>query len=109
MRDLQFSIGRRQTDLACCLVYQLKASKATALLYSSVSSKVAIAAAAKAGIPSSRMAVFNVAGQATNKEAHVCIEELIQWGLKSEPTFKEVRLKEGEAKTKIAFLCFSSG
>jgi acyl-coenzyme A synthetase/AMP-(fatty) acid ligase len=37
------------------------------------------------------------------------VDDLIQNGLRSESNFVERKLQKGEAKTKVAFLSFSSG
>ncbi|KAG1879088.1 hypothetical protein F4604DRAFT_1954267 [Suillus subluteus] len=59
-------------------------------------------AAQAAGLPSGRVITLDESNQIT-------VGTLIQQGLRSEPNFVERRLRKGEAKTKVAFLSFSSG
>lgn len=64
-----------------------------------------MAAARQAGIPDTRVVVFDeVPGS-----AHTSVEALIQEGLRMDQCFVERKLKPGEAKSKIALLNFSSG
>jgi acyl-coenzyme A synthetase/AMP-(fatty) acid ligase len=70
-----------------------------------MSLRTAVAAARQAGIPDTRVVVFDdVPGS-----AHTSVEALIQEGLRMDQCFVERKLKPGEAKSKIAFLNFSSG
>ena len=72
---------------------------------------IALAAAEKTGIPRTRIAVFGVPNQPRDvgRVPFATIDELIQAGLTSKPAFEERRLWPGEATSKVAFLCFSSG
>jgi 4-coumarate--CoA ligase len=65
----------------------------------------AVAAAQSAGIPLDRVVVLSP----TNVAPHATVEELVTVGLSKPPAFIERRLAPGEAKRKLAFLCFSSG
>jgi acyl-coenzyme A synthetase/AMP-(fatty) acid ligase len=62
----------------------------------------ALAAAQGAGFPSERVITFDASNQ-------MMVDDLIQNGLRSESNFVERKLQKGEAKTKVAFLSFSSG
>ena len=46
---------------------------------------------------------------AVNSAGFPTVDELVHEGLSHPPCFKEVKLKQGEAKTKVSYLCFSSG
>ncbi|KIY51233.1 amp dependent CoA ligase [Fistulina hepatica ATCC 64428] len=92
------------------LIHQLEASKATALIAHSVSLDVALSAAKAVGIPHSR--IIYLAPSAASKRQHpglLSIEDVVSLGRAEKVGFLERRLLPGEAKTKIAFLSFSSG
>lgn len=84
------------------LLYQLNAVHASLIITHSSSLHTALGAAQAAGLPSERVITFDESNQIT-------VGTLIQQGLQSEPNFVERRLRKGEAKTKVAFLSFSSG
>lgn len=84
------------------LLYQLKVAHASLIITHSSSLHTALGAAQAAGLPSERVITFDESSQ-------VSVDSLIQQGLRSEPDFVERRLQKGEAKTKVAFLSFSSG
>ena len=75
---------------------------ASLIIAHSSSLDTALAAAQAAGLPSEHVITFDESNQMT-------VDTLIQRGLRSEPNFVERRLRKGEAKTKVAFLSFSSG
>jgi 4-coumarate--CoA ligase len=87
------------------LLYQLITTKANLVVAHPDSLEIALTATRAAGIPSSRVILFDAAP--TPGVANV--PELVKEGLKSDLAFKERQLKKGESKTKIAFLSFSSG
>ena len=64
-------------------------------------------AAQAAGIPPER--VVTIDEPLSRNAAHLSIEELVNYGLSRPLSFSERRLLSGEGKTKLAFLCFSSG
>jgi 4-coumarate--CoA ligase len=66
----------------------------------------ALSAARVAGLPSDRIVLLNSGCLGPNL---VTVDNLINEGLKTESTFVERKLRAGEAKTKLAFLSFSSG
>ncbi|KAG2145837.1 hypothetical protein DEU56DRAFT_183761 [Suillus clintonianus] len=84
------------------LLHQLKVVHASLIIAHSSSLHTALGAAQAAGLPSERVITFDESNQMT-------VDTLIQQGLRSEPNFVERRLRKGEAKTKVAFLSFSSG
>ena len=68
----------------------------------------AVAAAKSAGIPLSRVALIDSRFEGASP-AHATVEELIKAGRAKATVYVERRLRPGEAKTKLALLCFSSG
>ncbi|VDB87514.1 unnamed protein product [Peniophora sp. CBMAI 1063] len=92
------------------LRYQLTASGSSAIVAHPKSLVTALEAASLAGIPANRVVVLerHVNVSDARKGVH-CFEQLTTLGLSRPPQFAECRLKVGEAKTKIAFLSFSSG
>ena len=50
-----------------------------------------------------------VIGATSSPRPHATVEELVAAGLSKLPVFEERQLRPGEAKTKLALLCFSSG
>ena len=63
------------------------------------------AAAKIAGIPQDRV----ISLHATPNSTIVTVEDLVELGSKHGSTLVPIRLRPGEAKTKLAFLSFSSG
>ncbi|KAI0356904.1 acetyl-CoA synthetase-like protein [Trametes cingulata] len=87
------------------LVYQIRTAKATVLFVHPDSLQVGLEAARKAGIPDSRVVLFDpVAG-----DSHLTVHDLIKEGLAQPRHWVEPRLKPGEGKKKLALLFFSSG
>ncbi|KAG2153049.1 uncharacterized protein EDB93DRAFT_239065 [Suillus bovinus] len=84
------------------LLYQLKMVNASLIIAHPSSLHTALDAAHAAGLPSERVITFDESNQ-------MSVDALVQQGLQSEPNFVERRLRKGEAKTKVAFLSFSSG
>jgi 4-coumarate--CoA ligase len=92
------------------LLYQLKETKASVLLVHPDALETALAAARAADIPPDRIVIFDSTYSVHHRENHRTVGELINQGLaRSEPSYIERTLKPGEAKTKLAFLSFSSG
>ncbi|EMD41954.1 hypothetical protein CERSUDRAFT_110506 [Gelatoporia subvermispora B] len=71
--------------------------------------KAAVAAARKADIPVYRIILFDAVTGSGAPASHPVLNNLIQDGLKLEAQFEEKRLSAGDAKSKVAFLSFSSG
>ena len=66
-------------------------------------------AAKSTGIPSDRIVLFNVPSEADALDHYVTVDELVTLGTEKKSDFQERKLGPGEAKTKLAFLSFSSG
>lgn len=90
------------------LQYQLTTVKTTLLFAHHAVAEAALQASKLAGIPSDRVIIFGSGAKARNLP-NVTLQELINEGLANGPSFRERQLAPGEAKTKLAFLCFSSG
>ncbi|OAX33663.1 acetyl-CoA synthetase-like protein [Rhizopogon vinicolor AM-OR11-026] len=84
------------------LSYQINVVHPSLIITHSSCLDTALAAAQAASLPSERVITFDDSNKMT-------VDNLIQNGLRSEPNFVERKLQKGEAKTKVAFLCFSSG
>ena len=93
------------------LLYQIQATNATLVITHPDSLSTAVSATRQAGIPESRVVVFDGARGCTRTRTHThtTVDALIREGLRLNPCFVERRLKPGEARSKIAFLNFSSG
>jgi len=89
------------------LLYQLQATKSVLLIAGPDGLAVAEVAAKQYGLPPDRVLVFNAVD--SFHTGKVSIREMIKLGHIHAPSFMERRLKPGEGKTKVAFLCFSSG
>ncbi|KAF9076081.1 amp dependent CoA ligase [Rhodocollybia butyracea] len=90
------------------LVYQLRISQTCLIIAYSDFLPIAFAAAQKANIsPNQVIVIPSTCGNAIFNA--VTLDELIARGATSPRLFSECRLKPGEAKTKVAFLSFSSG
>ncbi|KZV70955.1 amp dependent CoA ligase [Peniophora sp. CONT] len=92
------------------LHYQLVASDSRAIIAHPSALTTALEAAALAGIPANRVIVLE--GRVDENDAREgirCSDDLVALGLSQPPHFIERKLNPGEAKTKIAFLSFSSG
>ncbi|KAF8558343.1 acetyl-CoA synthetase-like protein [Imleria badia] len=87
------------------LLHQIQTTAATLVIAHPVALRTAVAAARQAGIPDTRVLVFDeVPGS-----AHASVDALVQEGLRMDRCFIERKLKPGEAKSRVAFLNFSSG
>ncbi|KAF5374141.1 hypothetical protein D9615_008885 [Tricholomella constricta] len=91
------------------LLYQLEQTRATLMIVHSDSLNVALAAARHANFPYDRIILFD--GKNNFAGNRLTVDALIQHGLRlpGGQTFVERKLNPGEAKTKLAFLSFSSG
>lgn len=88
------------------LAHQLTLSGSRLLVTHAASLPAATEAAKIAGLPLDRVIVL---GRTPSPSRHPTVDELVAAGLSKLPQFVERRLSPGEAKTKVAFLCFSSG
>jgi long-subunit acyl-CoA synthetase (AMP-forming) len=88
------------------LIHQLRLTKATVIIVHTLFLKNAIDACKEVGLPLERIVIID---RATYDAPHTTVEQLIQDGLSHCANFVERKLGAGEGKTKIAFLCLSSG
>ncbi|ETW75263.1 hypothetical protein HETIRDRAFT_481951 [Heterobasidion irregulare TC 32-1] len=97
------------------LAYQLTTTKTTLIIAHASALAVARAAGAEAGVPAHRYIVLDdgddssSGGEGERARAHRSVRALIAEGARHTRTFVERRLRPGEARTKIALFCFSSG
>ncbi|KZT67099.1 acetyl-CoA synthetase-like protein [Daedalea quercina L-15889] len=89
------------------LQYQLKLTKARAVVVHPSNLHVALDAARAVGIPAERIVLFDVPGISIGSQATV--SEFVGEGMTKPLSFTERRLQPGEARTKLAFLSLSSG
>lgn len=89
------------------LQHQLQLSKSCLMFVHSTCLGNAIEAAKLVGMETGRIVLLDGAG-GENKGIRT-LESLIQEGLAHEPSFIERKLQPGESKTKLSYLCFSSG
>ncbi|KAH6916916.1 phenylacetyl-CoA ligase [Coprinopsis sp. MPI-PUGE-AT-0042] len=87
------------------LEYTLTATKAKVIVTHPTCLKTAKEAAKAAGLPSSAIVLIDSRGP----KGFTTTDELVRFGSTERDFYEEIRLKPGEARTKLAFLCFSSG
>jgi len=87
------------------LAYQMSATKTKVLVTHSVCLPVALAASRLAGLPGSSIILLDASGP----PEHATIDRLVSSSSGLEATFQGLKLMPGEARKKVAFLCFSSG
>jgi acyl-CoA synthetase (AMP-forming)/AMP-acid ligase II len=90
------------------LHYQLPTIKTSLLLVHPAMLGIAQPTARKTGLPTDRVVLFERLPN-SSPASHAAFQELVTEGLSKDSSFVERRLDPGEAKTKLAFLCFSSG
>uniref|UniRef100_A0A8H7XP03 Uncharacterized protein n=1 Tax=Psilocybe cubensis TaxID=181762 RepID=A0A8H7XP03_PSICU len=102
--------GANPDFLSSELLYQFHETKASLMIVHPDSLDVALEVAKQAGLPSDRIILFS-ANDGTEKpsEGHETVDSLVELGLRSNLAFTERTFAPGEAKTKLAFLSFSSG
>ena len=71
--------------------------------------RVATKAAEQSGIPPDRLVLLGTPERVTPNFSGYNLYSLIEQGLSQEAKFVECRLEPGKAKTRVAFLLFSSG
>lgn len=92
------------------LVHQLKTTGASLIVVHPLLYPVAHAAAQAVGIPPNNVVMLKSSADGEARAAsHVTVSHLIEAGAKKPMSFTERKLQPGEARTKLAFLCFSSG
>jgi 4-coumarate--CoA ligase len=90
------------------LVYQLQATKAKLIITHPGVFNTVLQAARKVGLPADRIALLGSAAKSASL-VQPTLDDLVAEGLSKEPHFVERKLAPMEAKTKVAFLSFSSG
>ncbi|KAI0741848.1 hypothetical protein C8Q80DRAFT_1274205 [Daedaleopsis nitida] len=100
-------IGANPAYIGDKLVYQIKAAKATFLFVHPDVLPVGLEAARIAGLPDDRIVLFDL----IHSDSHLTVGDLVKAGLAQPKRHVEPRLRPGESKTKLAFLCIciSSG
>ncbi|THH18562.1 hypothetical protein EW146_g2442 [Bondarzewia mesenterica] len=91
------------------LFYQLETTKSVNIFVHPAFLPAALAAAQKAGIPTERVIPLDDIPGSQHGQIAPTVHELIAYGLSHPAHFVERHLQPGEAKTKLAFLSFSSG
>jgi 4-coumarate--CoA ligase len=92
------------------LLYQLRETKASVMIVHPETLDAALSAAEAYGISPERIILFDGKSPSIHASNYPTVGDLVQQGLsKADPAFVERRLQPGEAKTKLAFLSFSSG
>jgi long-subunit acyl-CoA synthetase (AMP-forming) len=89
------------------LVYQLQATKAKLIIAHPAVLQTVLSAAREISLPMDRIVLLGFPNPATSVQS--TLDDLVAEGLNTEPHFVERRLARREAKTKVAFLSFSSG
>jgi 4-coumarate--CoA ligase len=90
------------------LVYQLTLTKTRLILAHPDYLVTALSAARVSGVTEDYVALFNSDIMALSP-GQMTVNGLITTGLSHKPAFVERQLRDGEGKTKLAFLSFSSG
>ncbi|KAI0314769.1 amp dependent CoA ligase [Amylostereum chailletii] len=91
------------------LEYQVKTAKANTIFAHPGFLDAALDAAKRCGIPYDRVILFHKLPSTPSQKTGPTVDDLITLGLSNPANFVERRLSPGEAKTKLAFLSFSSG
>ncbi|PCH35738.1 phenylacetyl-CoA ligase [Wolfiporia cocos MD-104 SS10] len=92
------------------LVHQLRTTSAKLILVHPWNVDTALAAAQAVGIPPENIALVDpLPASASKGSGFITLPELVKQGSSQPTSFTERKLKPGEAKTKLAFLSFSSG
>ncbi|KAI0795462.1 amp dependent CoA ligase [Abortiporus biennis] len=91
------------------LSHQISVAKAKLLIAHSSCLKIAEITAKATGIPSSNIILMDSEANEDTDHTYPTIDSIIHSGHSKHATFIERRLGPGEGKTKIAFLCSSSG
>ena len=91
------------------LTYHLHISGAMSIVAHPDFFHVAMKAAEQSGVPPDRLVLLGRPEQVTPSFSGYNLHSLIEHGLSQEAKFVECRLEPGRAKTRVAFLLFSSG
>lgn len=90
------------------LKHQLSLTSAKLIIAHPACLAVAKAAARSVGLSDDRIVLFNTAPSA-KQHAHSTLDQLIELGSSRGENYKAITFKQGEARTTVAFLSFSSG
>lgn len=90
------------------LAYQLQTANVCAIITHPDSVQVALAAARTCGITADRIAVMHKLSK-PSPIPYLVVDEMAREGLAAPCSYVERKLNAGEARTKLAFLSFSSG
>lgn len=99
------SSGANPTYTVDELVHQLKITESKVVFVHPVLIQIASKACSAAGIPADRIVIMG----SKRIGASYTVQDLVEDGAKHSASFVERRLRPGEAKTKVACLCLSSG
>jgi len=91
------------------LAYHLRISEAMSIVAHPDVLHVATKAAEQSGIPPDHLVLLGPPKRVTPNFSGFNLHSLIEHGLSQEAKFVECRLEPGRAKTRVAFLLFSSG
>jgi long-subunit acyl-CoA synthetase (AMP-forming) len=89
------------------ILYQLRETKAAVMIAHPDCFSAATTAAREYGLPPERVVLFNA--DRSYKHQYLTVDDIVQHGRENALAFQERKLNPGEAKTKLAFLSFSSG
>jgi long-subunit acyl-CoA synthetase (AMP-forming) len=90
------------------LAYQLQTTQTKLIITHPAALPTVLSAARKFGLPTDRIVLLESPADSASC-VHSTLDNLVAEGLNKEPHFVERCLASGEAKTKVAFLSFSSG
>ncbi|KAJ7293087.1 phenylacetyl-CoA ligase [Mycena rebaudengoi] len=91
------------------LFFQLETTKAKLVFVHADFLPTALAAVKLAGLSTDRVAVIEASSDSCFKDKGVTLSDLFLLGSSKPQNYVERKLRPGEAKTKVAFYCFSSG
>ena len=90
------------------LVYQLQTTKTKLIITHPVAMKTVLSAARKISLPTDRIVLLGSLANSIPTDLST-VNEMVAEGLSTNPSFIERQFAPGEAKSKVAFLSFSSG
>ncbi|KAJ7446405.1 phenylacetyl-CoA ligase [Mycena galericulata] len=91
------------------LVHQLTTTNAALLICYAEFLPTALAAARIVGLSEDRIVVIEPSDASPYNGPHETLSKLVAFGFSKPQNYVERKLRPGEAKTKVAFYCFSSG
>lgn len=90
-------------------MHQLNATKSALIITHSVYLDTARSAAKHAGISNDRIILLDVVTHMPRSNKFSLLDEIISFGASKPENYAAQRYQPGEAKTRLAFLSFSSG